>query len=101
MNLNEYIKQTESEFDEIWGGYDPKSDTKGLDYKLKSFIKTRIERGVELAFAETRLHTKLVEPELSVGSEYSCPRQYRFWGYNNALVDQEIAKEGFLETKIN
>ena len=57
MNLNEYIKQTESEFDDKFTmGYEGeylqnfKSGTK--PETIKAFIKTSIERGVELARQE-------------------------------------------------
>ena len=57
MNLNKYIKQTEEEFDDKFTmGYEReylqnfKSGTK--PEIIKAFIKTRIERGVELTRQE-------------------------------------------------
>lgn len=53
MNLNEYIKQTESEFKEefrYWFNDEPIEHSVYTD--IQAFIKTSIERGVELARQE-------------------------------------------------
>lgn len=106
MNLNEYIKQTEEEFQEKFGdngAYWQEIITEihygDPDFKsLLAFIKTRIERGVELArqeaidVVEGLKRTELLhdEPDEIKRTIMITERTINI-GYNQAL-DQVIKK---------
>lgn len=67
MNLNEYIKQTEEAFTKefIKGKPDGFTESAWMDEynEIQAFIKTRIERGVELARQEAIDVVREVEKE--------------------------------------